>query len=67
MTPERTVVLQRIVRSRIDARQWRDATEREVRDFARRERSDKATVARLLAEVRRQYDEAGAGFSGRWQ
>ena len=66
MSPEATVPVARLIRDRIERRQWRSETEREVGAVARQHGADRATVARLHAETRRQYDEAGAGFSGRW-
>lgn len=61
------VAVLRLITDRIGRKQWRSETEKEVSGFARQSGADKATVTRLLAEVRRMYDEAGAGFSGRFQ
>lgn len=67
MDENATVVVARMIRRAIEGKQWRSETEKEVSYYARRKGADKSTVQRLLAEVRRQYDEAGAGFAGRFQ
>lgn len=67
MDTESTVTLTRIIHAAAARKQWRSETEAEVQNYARSHGADKATVVRLLAEARRIYDEAGAGWNGRFQ
>lgn len=67
LNPEAVQLIQDVIARRIQAKQWRSETEKEIDALARSKGADKAMVTRLLTEVRRQYDEAGAGFSGRFQ
>ena len=66
LSAEDVVLIAHVIRDRIERRQWRSETEREVGALARSRGTDRETVSRLGGEVRRQYDEAGAGFAGRF-
>jgi len=67
MDEQSTLVIAKMIRDRIASKQWRSETEREVKSYARNKGADRAMQGRLAAEVRRQYEEAGAGYSGRFQ
>lgn len=58
-------VYERVLQRPIQNKAWRSAAEDAVKAYLAKE--DRSHWVEISAEIRRRYDEAGAGFSGRWQ
>lgn len=62
LVAERAEIIERIVARCIASKTWRSACETEVLAHA-----SKAERKAVVAYTKAQYDQAGAGFNGRWQ
>jgi hypothetical protein len=57
--------IQRVVAQLISVRGWRSEAEKEAMAYL--QRNEKSRKSDVIAYVREAYNNAGAGFSGRWQ